>query len=185
MPNCVQMLSQLGPARGCPVLADSQALLLGHSPNHAALKGLETNGSDLGPFPFKGLDVFSSCRLMPLSDLGPFRTRHCPRGRVKLLTGLWGLLRLNYNLYSVPRHHAFIKTQGSTATHPPRVKITISFHAVLSSWSARETFLLTSERPALVAPEEGFTLFSVSVAAPSCILSHPLTALVKPGPGYQ
>lgn len=29
VPNCVQMLSQLGPAKGCPVLADSQACLWG------------------------------------------------------------------------------------------------------------------------------------------------------------
>lgn len=41
VPDCVQMLSQLGPARGCPVLADSRAPLLGHSPSHAALKDLE------------------------------------------------------------------------------------------------------------------------------------------------
>lgn len=47
VPNCVQMLSQLGPARGCPVLADSQALLLGHSPSCcAALKDLEKRTLD-------------------------------------------------------------------------------------------------------------------------------------------
>ena len=59
VPNCVQMPSQPSPARGWPVLAASQAPLLGHGPSRAALKGLEKKGSELGPFPFKGLDVFS------------------------------------------------------------------------------------------------------------------------------
>lgn len=53
VPNCVQMLSRLG----CPVLAGSQALLMGLSPSQAALKDLEKNGSGLGPFHFKGLGV--------------------------------------------------------------------------------------------------------------------------------
>lgn len=64
VPNCVQMLSQLGPAKGCPVLADSQALPLGHSPSQAALKDLGMKGSGLGPFPFKGLGV-CLCHIFP------------------------------------------------------------------------------------------------------------------------
>lgn len=89
VPNCVQMLSRLGPARGCPVLADSQTLLLGHSPNQAALKDLEKMGSGLGPFPFRGLGVcllsllplyLHQCQFLitPLSCLGP--CRDCPWG---------------------------------------------------------------------------------------------------------
>lgn len=50
------------------MLADTQALPLGHSPSQSALKDLGKKDSGLGPFPFKGLGV---CLLSVTSSLVP------------------------------------------------------------------------------------------------------------------